>query len=709
MRLAADGLGYEGELSVTAEITDVTELRVTNIATMKPFDPPNAPAILASAIQVTPNQAQAVAVGERASFLVRMPQPMLPGTFCGQVDVVYRGQAGVERYTVPLQLQATSPQLTVTPTRLTLAQARPGDPYLGTFTVEVTGGEVSRLVLTKRDLVRSDEQPGYIPASALTVSPDTVAMTPGDAPLTVTVSVTSTVEGAYQGPLVLSFFGPSATKAQTTIPVTLNVTTKPQAVIASADNAPLTVTGYTGGSTQAVVSLREGSKTADARNVTGQLVNTWLKDNPSKKLLPQPIASSEATIARDGSYDLSVPLTFQGAKAGLYNGTLEIGSDNAPKVTMPVVLNLKHHWCWPLPFLVAGMMLGGYLAWYTSRRRDWDTLTLEIIAEHDRLDEKQANDPRFYEFYGDYARSQLNAAADLLHDDLPAKKTEIEAIRDKVRGFRIIWHNHGRRLHEERVRIEETITNTKYQEYQDDYPYVRIALRALDDIHEARHESKTGDELRAKVNVEVTKLEEWDNVRKKIEDLNGLLENLKRENQKKKDVELERKIVAQGENLARATIDFEKAATEPEVDAVKNAIPNMQTELKEIWKKLNPDDNRRHMLVDSANAMNAIAGESVNPPQAKPQPSPMERLRETVPLVLIRLSAYKGIIFVISVVVLSGFGMNELYVNNATFGASFFDYLKLFVWGLGANATTSGFAQLISTYGAKVGVPAQGK
>ncbi len=51
-------------------------------------------------------------------------------------------------------------------------------------------------------------------------------------------------------------------------------------------------------------------------------------------------------------------------------------------------------------------------------------------------------------------------------------------------------------------------------------------------------------------------------------------------------------------------------------------------------------------------------------------------------------------------VILAGSGLKELYLSNLTFGAELWsDYLTLFAWGFGAEATRSSFMRLASSWG----------
>ncbi len=70
----------------------------------------------------------------------------------------------------------------------------------------------------------------------------------------------------------------------------------------------------------------------------------------------------------------------------------------------------------------------------------------------------------------------------------------------------------------------------------------------------------------------------------------------------------------------------------------------------------------------------------------------------------LRWSSFEFVITALSVGLLSLVGLQNLWANSATFGANLFDYPSLLIWGLGANATTSGMAQLVKTWGFKTSI-----
>ena len=71
--------------------------------------------------------------------------------------------------------------------------------------------------------------------------------------------------------------------------------------------------------------------------------------------------------------------------------------------------------------------------------------------------------------------------------------------------------------------------------------------------------------------------------------------------------------------------------------------------------------------------------------------------------VTLRYRLYLTFAALISLVLLCVLGMQQLWASNPVFGAQpLIDYLTLFIWGLGANATTSGVTQVLRNFGMTV-------
>ena len=70
----------------------------------------------------------------------------------------------------------------------------------------------------------------------------------------------------------------------------------------------------------------------------------------------------------------------------------------------------------------------------------------------------------------------------------------------------------------------------------------------------------------------------------------------------------------------------------------------------------------------------------------------------------VRLWLFVIVSFIVGWLLLAGAGFNELYMQKATFGANMFgDYLALFAWGFGAEASRDAITALVRGWGLPVG------
>lgn len=400
---------------------------------------------------------------------------------------------------------------------------------------------------------------------------------------------------------------------------------------------------------------------------------------------------------------LEVQVDVKNVSSGEYQGILaaRVSSEDdvGEVVPVPVTLRVKDYFPLPLAVLLTGIGVGLWVSSYVSRKKDVD----EIIIQSDQLQRQVEIEHQLHESF----RTKIeNYLRNVLFD---VRRNEVEHARQNLNEAFMLWdkwrvrprdwtrlfEDIGARIEQidhvlpdtnqdaRLVRLREDFSNIKRKATDKDFKYedgsqpLSAAVEKLERFYQCHAELTTI----------VRNFQRLSNQ----EPLHAGLDSLRQE------------FLGIGIEDADAVQRWMERAAE-----VRNQVRSSfnDGEQEGAWEDIPPPQRpQRGRLTDRGRLQQV--GQFVAAAQWTTAAA-RTRFRigsgGSARSALWRRRAFNITGYSVLMVVLAGSGFNELYAQNAVFGAEgFSDYLTLFAWGFGAEASRSSFAQLMSSWGHPAG------
>lgn len=592
---------------------------------------------------------------------------------------------------------AQSDGITLVPDKLSLQRTLPADSVAGTLRLSVSQpiSKVALLVSDLQGVDSSGQQLDPIPASSITILPalqfDSLA---ANSITQVSIQlIPPPSAGVYTGTLLLRWQQP--TLGEATVPIRLHLRTRPALTIHDpADPAGLTIYAIKGAPVERNLLLREtsgGATIHELRALTQDLI-----DSANHQVLSGRAVRVDPINAQINPGDLltaTVHITLDQAAAGDYKGNLTLVAAPDVLLTVPLALQVRHHWLWPLLVVSAGVLLGLGLSNYQTQGRVRDEYVVRIANVHDAL----KADSDLQASFGKRLHNLLAVADDMVRaakwSEAETVVAEAETVLTKWRKQAEDWKAQLTHLRTQLVkRLQSHLASYK------DQAHAPTALRKLEqaaaDLIENAVDCATPSELRNKISDLEDKFTLFVRVERELQELVALREKLdptKVDRPTDDQWRAEEQRLAAKLNSLPAELDAMNALgaeIAAQADRVRQYIEENPTQLKDQQFRAVPTPSSTADLGEPGVFLPGLsAGSAYDPDKAR------RRLRQNSKL-----------LYCLAALVLIAVGMSTLYAPNLTFGANLLsDYFALFVFGLGSQTTLTSVTELLQRWGVPFG------
>ena len=404
---------------------------------------------------------------------------------------------------------------------------------------------------------------------------------------------------------------------------------------------------------------------------------------------------------------LEVRVDVKTIPSGEYRGVLTaqvIDQDNGGKVIpVPITLRVKDYFVLPLAILLIGIIVGLWVSSYVSRKKDVD----ELVIQSDQLQRQVEIEPHFHENF----RAQIeNRLRNVLFD---LRRNEVDQARQNLNSSFTLWDKWRMRprewvklfddFHSRFEQIDQILSGSDND---------RRLMRLRDELREIQQSTTNEDvkyeDLSSRLMAVIEQIEWFASAHAELTTIGQNLEKLE---QQERD--------AFDQNFAQLQQDFTQLSIDDgeAFQAFTEAVSTLRSELRSSFRDMNRDDewttsppvaspeHRRLINSESGSSLRPV-GQLVEAAQWTTAAA-RSRFRmgsRSARSALWRRNAFNITGYTVLMVILAGSGFNELYAQNTVFGADgFSDYMTLFAWGFGAEASRSSFAQLMSSWGHPAG------
>jgi hypothetical protein len=392
-----------------------------------------------------------------------------------------------------------------------------------------------------------------------------------------------------------------------------------------------------------------------------------------------------------------VPVSFQlaNAHAGKYMGNLFFSyQDDTQKrgmLQIPVSITIKDHPGTPIFVLFLGVLCGVLYFSYRKSGMQYD----EVKTDFERLRNKIHKDEDFEKLPPDlYFTSQTTKFTGTLKDNL--QKRAIDEAKKNLDDLNRIWREwttirytfleQWHRYEETRKTLQKSRNgpikaSTYFKEADERLGNVKEALFYASDLQtlEAALHSKKQDLQDISDNVDT--FEEWVTKAHLLKDKCRQL----------KDEQCIGKIDGFEEALSGCTWN--------DVDKEDSALAKLATKICDDYSTKGCEPLEKP---DRRSAGVRGASETRDTSKVEPLSKFLNRgfiwINNRLSLARIRLGIFSFVTLLIIVFILLVTGYQQLYLSNATFGASMNDYIGLGLWGLGVGPTSEAFTKAVSQF-----------
>ena len=408
-----------------------------------------------------------------------------------------------------------------------------------------------------------------------------------------------------------------------------------------------------------------------------------------------PIELSSKTIRlRPGmSNEVFMIFDLKGLDHGEYKGKLQVLNGEDLIKELPLLVRVRHAWPWPLTILLSGVLLGLGISWYRSRGQTQD----QLLSRIDELQDRVADTTIRKEFRDKISEQIVIAEAALKQPDMVAAAKALddgEAIAFRWLSKRSDW--------EDLFKYIQTL-RAELQPFTNSSNTVQVVLVAIDGASRDAASDPTPDILR-------TKLTGWRAQVARFQKTQALLSGLDR---RRRDAPPQlaaawesriRVFKERLDALAPSSDGLDFQALETDIDAASRELDLVIQQAQAQAAMAAP------VIGDGVNAVPLAPAAITNPPvvnltavptatrslakRASARLSSIDLPRMGRSLSKLRLVLFRWFGYVAPVSVFVYTGMVQFYQGNPSFGSSS-QYVALFLWGFGADATGTKVQDLI--------------
>jgi hypothetical protein len=402
-----------------------------------------------------------------------------------------------------------------------------------------------------------------------------------------------------------------------------------------------------------------------------QIIPLELNHIDGQSVLPRSAIQPDRIPTTPSEPFLSILVTFDlqpSIRSGEFTGNLLVSYQAAEQdniLTIPITIRIKDRWLIPLIVLVIGVILGTRVSIYRTQGRPRDQILVRIgqLRSQMRADNEISRAESFRQDIDHYLIDADVALQSERWDEAETAIAHAETIWKNWRQRRASWLAQSGYYDElaDRIRQEPTATAS---------PYLQTLYQRMDDAMAAAPESEP-EQLHCQLNRCGQQMNQFLQTQTDLKRLDQMIQELPTLEQYNWRSQLERLNRQLHTTPPDADTDHQKlyqtvetaiAQLEPVVTQHGGSIPGIA-----------PPG-----LVAPAPALQYFSGSSRSQQAQR------------------RLQIFAGASYAIAVILLSGVGYLELYVNNPTFGATPWpDYFSLLAWGFGAEATRDSVTKVL--------------
>jgi len=375
-------------------------------------------------------------------------------------------------------------------------------------------------------------------------------------------------------------------------------------------------------------------------------------------------------IAAGGLLTVPVTIDLHSAASGEFTGEI-LFSYHGGSLTVPATVTIKDPPVLPLLILLVGVGLGVIVSAYRASGRPRD----EILTRVAQLRAQMRADA---ELAGPF-KERIEAILVDVEEALQAEKwqdgqtavEQAEAVWARWRKGRADWLT--------QLAHQETLLQRLADEGE--IPYVQALRRGLEDVAHNAPDAEGPDKLREQLDGLGQQINSYIRLRAGLDQLNFMREKLPAD---------------PGDAWRIRALNLENRLAALSPNDTTEAAQSLQNDVDTALAEIAPLCAGAEMCVKGVREAEATPLQLLGAaPSARPLP---EDGRPSGARVRLRLFTWAS--YGIAVLLLAGAGFGELYIANATFGASVWgDYFALLAWGFGAEATRASITQMVQGWG----------
>ena len=497
--------------------------------------------------------------------------------------------------------------------------------------------------------------------------------------------------GIYSGTLTVRWEQPAP--GQLNIPLQIVARTKPVLTLQDPANPGEITINSQATQVERRLLLRETSDGAPFTAI--QALPQDLMAADQRHTLPASALTVDLARATIGAGELltaTLRVNLAGVPAGTYKGNLFFSAQPDTLLTVPITINVRHGWGWPIVVVVAGVLLGLWISSYVAQGKTRDEYVVRIAAlrEAIRTDAElsRQQEPQ-HGFTIDLEQAIVEAEAALRAADWTAVEEKLKAATALLVKWRGNWTNWVIQLQHLRDNLLPKLETEKKAYYTSaDVPLTlrKLWQGAVDAIEDAAR-VESPQVLQTQSATLEENLAYFQSFKNQLDELGAI-----RVTVAPTDIDLKLRWSTLDQNLRLQDLSQAEVRTRFEQDL--NALRDLLLQHAETT-----DDGLESTGRRGGRSMATLPfPPSVLTPSLKAI-SPQESVAANR-----RLFYYHWATYLVGSMLLAAVGLNTLYVNNPTFGANWLtDYLSLLVFGLGAETTCASVADMLRRWGVPAG------
>lgn len=387
-----------------------------------------------------------------------------------------------------------------------------------------------------------------------------------------------------------------------------------------------------------------------------------------------------------------IPIQFdlrQAPSSGEFNGKLRL-TYSGGTVLVPVTIKVKDYWLFPLIVLLAGTGLGIGLSAYRSRGKPRDEILVRATQLRSMMqaDLNLAQAQSFQAWVDAYLVDVETALRGDRWEEAQTLLAQAEAIWNKWRKGRSDWLAQLNYAEQLKQRLTELGASTAYGQ---------AAMRQLEDVVRNLPRLDGPDKLREQLDALAQQINGFTQLQTKIKRLNELSlqlpENPEAQHWRSQCNELERRM-----QQLRPSDLTDDAELQARGEAARAEITQLETEVEAATQAMN-QLIAQHPETEAVVKGLPKLGINLTPltPAPKAYALPLEEESRGAGN---RLKLFTRTSYAVSLILLTGVGFSQLYIDNPIFGANpWKDYFTLLAWGFGAEVTRDSVAKAVRDWG----------